>query len=199
MGKTTEAEKLLADALKRNPKDAEALLQRSQLWLRSGDLVAAERDLNQVMRFQPESAQAHFEVAKIRRIQGLVASERQELTEALSRNPEFLPARLALARNYTVDDKAKLALGVLKQTPDGQKHILDVSVERNWALIGIGNLSEARQGIDRGLAIRRVPAFILQDGFLKMKQKDFISARAASDGSFESGSGKRDGVSPAFR
>jgi tetratricopeptide (TPR) repeat protein len=176
MDKVSEAEKLLATALERNSKDNEALLQRSELRLRSGDFAAAEKDLNQLLRFQPDSAQAHFQLAKVKRMQNLGRVERQELTAALNRDQNFLPARLALARSFNLAKEPKLALELMDQTPAAQKADLDVGIERNWALLGIGTRKEAHEGIDRGLRVARAPELLVQDGLLRIKEKDYAGA-----------------------
>src|SRR5580704_7296080 len=52
-GKTADAERVLKLALQKNPKDVEALLQRSRLYMVSGKSADAENDLRQVLHFQP--------------------------------------------------------------------------------------------------------------------------------------------------
>jgi len=181
MDKIPEAEKLLADALKRNSKDSDALLLRSQLRLRTGDLTAAEKDLNQVIGYKPDSAFAHFVLAGVKRKQGLARAERQELLEALNHNPNYLPARLAAARSFIMTKEPKSALEIMDQTPASQKDNVEVLIERNWALLGMENTIEAREGIDRGLRAVRAPGLLLQDGYLKIKQKDYAGALADAD------------------
>ena len=51
----------------------------------------------------------------------------------------MVPARIALARNFTAAGEAKSALEVLDQAPAAQKKMLGVIVERNWALLATGN------------------------------------------------------------
>jgi tetratricopeptide (TPR) repeat protein len=181
MDKVSEADKLLAEALESNSKDNEALLQRSELRLRSGDFAAAEKDLNQMLRFQPDSAQAHFQLAKVKRMQNLGRVERQELTEALNRDQNFLPARLALARSFNLAKESKSALELMDQTPAAQKTNLDVGIERNWALLGVGSQKEAQEGIDRALRVVRAPELLVQDGFVRMKEKDYARAHEDAD------------------
>ena len=54
----------VAAALKRNPKDTDALLQRAELRLQSGKPDEAETDVKEVLHFKADSAQAHFVLAE---------------------------------------------------------------------------------------------------------------------------------------
>jgi tetratricopeptide (TPR) repeat protein len=177
MNRVPEAEKVLAEALKDNPKDTEALLQRSELRLRAGEVSGAERDLNQVISVMPDSAFAHFGLARVRGARGLALDERQELNEALSREPKLLAARLALCRSFLGTDDFRSALELLEQTPPEQKNSMVVLIARNWALLGLGKKNEARAGIEQGLRATRVPDLLMQDGFLKLSERDFTGAR----------------------
>ena len=181
MNKIPEAEALLADALKRNPKDADALIQRAGMKLRVQDSAGAEQDLQQALRFQPSSAEAHFEFAQVKHMEGFVAGAREELTQALELNPHYLSARIALAWNLINTDQPKGALELLDQTPSSQKNNIFVLIDRNWALLGLGNLKEAREGIDKGLKSGRTAQLVEQDGFLKMREGNFAGAQADAE------------------
>jgi tetratricopeptide (TPR) repeat protein len=176
-----QAEGVLADALKRNRKDTDALLQRSELRLRAGDTTGAAKDLQEVLKFKPDSAEAHLELAKVMGLQGLALSVRQELNESLRLNPNHLAARIALARSLIGANEAKTALELMEGAPQSQRNTLGVLIERNWALLGLGKLKEARLEIDRGLRFSRAPELLEQDGFLKMKEGDFAGARTDAE------------------
>lgn len=64
-GRASDAEEQLAGALKKNPKDVDALLQQSAIYLRNGDSKQAQIDLGAVLRFRPDSATAHYLLAKV--------------------------------------------------------------------------------------------------------------------------------------
>jgi tetratricopeptide (TPR) repeat protein len=180
MGKVPEAQRLLAGALKDNPKDTDALFQRAELYLRSGDAAAAKEDLNQVLHFKSDSAQAHYALAEVYRAEGSLQS-RQELAEALRLNAGMLPARVALARSFITSNEPKSALLVLDATPENQKNVLAVIVERNWALFADGNVKEMRGSLDRALKAGRYPEVLIQDAVLKMREGDYAGARASAD------------------
>ena len=75
--------------------------------------------------------------------------EREELMIALNRDPNFLPARVALARSFNLAKEAKSALQLLDQMPAAQKGDLEVAIERNWALIGVNNPTARTKELSR--------------------------------------------------
>jgi tetratricopeptide (TPR) repeat protein len=179
-GKFSEAQGLLAAALKKNPKDVDALLQQSDLNLRTGKPAVAQRDLQTVLHFTPASTEAHLALAEVYRLQGLTSSARQELNEVLRLDGTLLLARVQLAKSYVVDDP-KRALQVLDDAPAQQKKILAIVIERNWALIGLHQTKEARANLDEALRLGRFPDLVLQDGVLRLVEKDYDGARAAAN------------------
>lgn len=182
MNRTQEAAKILSDALKHNPNDSDALLQQSDLYLRAGDAAAAEKDLNLALKFKPDSAAAHFGLAKVRHMTGnLPFVETQELNQALSYNPSYLAARIALCQQFLQANQFKAVLDLLEKTPPAQQSSELVLVARNWALIGLGKNDEAQQGVEQGLRLGRAPDLLMQDGILKLKGQDFSGARAVAE------------------
>ena len=181
MNRIPQAEALLAGALKHNPKDTDALIERAEMRLEVQNMSGVEQDLQQVLKLRPNSADAHFVFAKLKHLEGATLAVRQELIQALSLDANHLLARRALAWNLISTGQPKTALEVLDQTPPRQKNDFFVLVERNWALVGIGNLKEAREGIDKGLKSARTPDLVEQDGYLKMKTGDFAGAQADAE------------------
>ena len=57
--RTRDEQDLLAAVLKRNPRDADALLRRGQLYTKIGRVAEADQDLKQVLQLDPGSAEAH--------------------------------------------------------------------------------------------------------------------------------------------
>jgi tetratricopeptide (TPR) repeat protein len=179
LGQTADAEKVLTDALQRNSKDMDALLQRGELSLAAGKFQEAQSDLMVVLHSRPDSAQAHLLLARVHRGRGASQSEIQELTETLRLNPKLLAARLELAHAFTQSNSPKSAVETLDQTPEKDRRSLTVIVERNIALYNLGDYAQLRIGIDQGLAISRDPTLLRQDGLLKLKQKNFVGGRAS--------------------
>ena len=181
MGKLQAAQGLLAAALKKNPKDTVALFQRGGLSLRSGQVEEAKKDLEEILRANPDLAEAHSAMAEVDKAKGLTRSERQELTEALRINPALLDSRLMLAENLIQANESKSALDLLNSAPAGQKGTLAFVIERNWALLGVGDTKELRSALDQALRVRRVPELVVQDGVLRLKQADYAGVIADAE------------------
>jgi tetratricopeptide (TPR) repeat protein len=180
LGRLQQAQSLLAATLKKNPKDVDALLQASELNLRMGKPAEAQGDLQTVLHYTPTSAPAHLALAEVYRFQGMTLHARQELNQALHLDSTLLPARVDLARSYVVEDP-KSALQVLDDAPPQQKKILAIIIERNWALMGLHYMKEARANLDEALRFGRLPDLVLQDGVLRLIDKDYDGARAAAN------------------
>jgi tetratricopeptide (TPR) repeat protein len=175
------AQNLLDDALKRNSKDADALVERGELLLKLGRPVDAERDLTRFLSATPDSAEAHFALSEVRKAQGMLRLERAELAEALRFNPAFLPARLALADSKFSSRDGKSALEVLEEAPAVQKRLLQWIIERNWALLTLSDVRTLRPTLDQLLKVGRLPELVLQDAVARMIEKDYSGARAAAE------------------
>jgi tetratricopeptide (TPR) repeat protein len=179
--KIAEAKKLLASVLKKNPKDADTLLQKSELNLKSGQIEEAEKDLKVVLDMQPNNAKIHFALAGVYKAKGLEHTERLELDEALRLDNQLLPARLELARSLIAANQAKTALGMLDETPAPQRRMLGWITERNWALLATGNFGELRGNLDQALRVGRLPELLIQSALVKMAQGDHAGARADAE------------------
>lgn len=180
-GRQADAERLLAAVLAKNPKDADALLQRSEISMDAGKYRDAQSDLNLVLRYRPESAEAHMTLARLDEALGKALNQRQELAEALRLDPALMPARLDLARLLIASKGAEAALEILQQAPDSQKRSVALTVQSNWALMDLGRKDEARKGVAEGLRLARTPELLLQDALLKTDAKDYKGARASLD------------------
>jgi tetratricopeptide (TPR) repeat protein len=179
MNRVSQAENVLAAALKRNPKDTEALEQRAELRLRTGKADDAEKDLKEVLHFKPDSASARFALARVYSAKGLSNNQQQELQEALKLAPALLPARLALAMSFLSRRQAKAALDVMDQAPESQKRQQQWMIGRNWALLALTNYQEAKAGIDQALQDGRPPTAVYQDAALHLLQRDYAGAHAS--------------------
>ncbi len=181
MNRVGDAEKVLTAALKKNGLDTDARLQRSRLYLASAKYTEAQTDLNQVLHFRSDSAEAHYLLSKVRQGTGEPAMQQDELGQALRLDPRFLTARLELARLLIANRGAQSALKLLDEAPQDQRGTVPVVVQRNWALLALGQAPEARKGVDRVLSAAKVPEALAQDAVLKLAQKDYVGARASAE------------------
>jgi len=69
----------------------------------------------------------------------------------------------------------------VNQTPDAQKNNVAAIAARAAVYLAMGDQAEARKDVDRGLAIGKTPALLMQDATLKSMQKDYNGARASLD------------------
>jgi tetratricopeptide (TPR) repeat protein len=178
-GRPADAKNTLEQALKTNSKDADALLQRAEIFLRERKFEQAENDVHRALKLLPAAAEVRYLLAKIYQARGGALSYRQELAKALEVNPALLPVRLELARALTQANQARAVMGLLAEAPEFQRDSTPLLIERNWALWSMRNMSELRKGIDQGLSRERSLDFLVQDGLWKLRSNDAAGARAA--------------------
>jgi tetratricopeptide (TPR) repeat protein len=179
VNRTPDAERVLSAALKKNPTDLDALLQRSELYIAAKEFVQAETDLNQVLHYRPNSGEAHFVLSRIRQLQGSVLTQRQELGEALRLSPYLVAVRLELAQLLLEAKDGRGAIALLDAAPIAQKNYPVLIVQRNWALWTVNNMAEFRKGVDQGLALERSPDLLIQDGMWKLQAGNYAGARTS--------------------
>jgi tetratricopeptide (TPR) repeat protein len=172
-----DADQVLASALRSNPKDTDALLQRAQILVRSGKVDDSKMDLNEVLKYQPANPMAHYLLAKAHQASGQTQQRRQELGEALRLQPDLLGVRIELARALLESNQPKASLDVMNGTPPGQKDMLPYLVQRNWALLAIGDLTELSTAIKQGLTAAKAPDLLLQGGLLELQRRNSSGAR----------------------
>jgi tetratricopeptide (TPR) repeat protein len=179
VNRVPDAEKILNQALKKNDKDLDALLQRGEMFLAAGKYEPAEADLNQVLHLQPGSAEVRYILAKLYQARGSEPRYRQELAKALELSPYLLAIRLEFVRSLLASNNAQAALDVLNGAPQAQRDTIPVLVVRNWALWSLGDMAGMRKGIDQGLARARSADLLIQDGLWKLRAGDPARARVA--------------------
>jgi len=176
VNRVSDAENILTTVLKANPKDTDAILQRSRLYIDARRFSDAQRDLAQLVRVE-NSAEAHYLLAKTYQGLAVPLRQRQELADAIALRRDFLSPRLELASLFVRDHSPKDALALLDEAPEQQKATLQFAVQRNWALLEARNIVDARKAIEAGLAASRLPDLLLQDGLLKLSDKRYEDAR----------------------
>ena len=178
VGRAASADKMLAQVLKANPKDADALLQRGEIAIGAKDYAVAEADLNQVLQLKPEAPEVHYLLAKLNQAKGATLSYRQELSETLRLNQNLLAVRVELARNLSSTAAgAHACLDLLDAAPPSQKDSLPIVVQRNWAFWTLGDMAAMRKGIDVGLSRERSTDLLIQFGLWKLRSGDPAGAR----------------------
>jgi tetratricopeptide (TPR) repeat protein len=172
-----EATDILDKALKRNARDVPALLQRSRLEMNAGHYDQAQRDLDQVIHFRSDSAEGHYLSSRVYQARGLPLLQRQELDETLRLRPDLISARIDMVNLLILSNSAKTALAVINEAPAEQRSMPVLLTAKNSALIALGELGQARQGIDEALRNGKTVDLLRQDAMLKLRAKSYEEAR----------------------
>lgn len=180
-GRRGKALQILNDALRRNARDSEALLQRAGLTAGSGEIEAAQKDLDQLSRLNNGSPFVRFLQGKLHSLRGEPARAEQQYGEAIKADPQFLAARLALADVMMKLRKPLGAVAVLDAAPREQQDLAAVAVARIWALLAAGDFDAARRSLADLTSRPGVPPYdsLLQAAALKMKDGDHAAAQAS--------------------
>jgi len=184
-GRKADARKVVENALRKNRKDADALLQLGELLASEGKFGEAEANLNQVLQMRSDSAEAHYILAKVNQARGEELRYRQELFEALKIRPQALAVRLETAQALLAAKDPKAAIHVLDEAVASQRSRPALLVQRNWALWALGDFAEMRKGIDLGLSQQRSADLLIQDGYWKVQKGDFSGAVGALEGALK--------------
>jgi tetratricopeptide (TPR) repeat protein len=175
--KVDMADHLLDAALKHNPKDSDALLQRSQILLDRGRYDEASTALQQLLGDRSDSAKGHYLMAHVHSHKGDKTLEQQDLREVLKLSPTALPARIELAKSLLETTAPSAALDVLNSAPAEQKGTAALITARNWALMADGRWDELNASVTQMLKKDRSPELVLQDALIKIRQKHLDEAR----------------------
>ena len=173
-----EALNILNEALQERYADTDALLQRSEIYLKMRNFDGAEQDLNRVLASVKILAGAHLGLARVFLGRNDRSRAQQELEEALRQDPTLVAARIDLSELLLEENHAQRALQVIDQAKGAQKQALAVITQRNWVLLSQKNYAETRKGVDQGLQIAQTPDLLIQDAILKLDQRDYDSGRA---------------------
>jgi tetratricopeptide (TPR) repeat protein len=179
LDRVADAKKVLEQAIQKNGKDADALLQRAEIYLREKSLERAEADVHQVLKLVPTAGEVHYLLAKVYQASGRTLIYRQEMAKALSLNGSLLPVRLELAQALIAGNEGRAAIDLLSEAPEAQRTASPLLAQRNWALWFIGDMAEMRKGIDEGLSLERSLEFLIQDGLWKLRANNAKAARAS--------------------
>jgi tetratricopeptide (TPR) repeat protein len=109
------AEALIAEVLKENPRDNDALILRAGIGMTRGQIAAAITDLRSVLRDQPNSIPLMRTLARAHLQNGDMALAEEQLRQAVQANPGDVQSRFDLASLLTTTNRGNLALPVLEQ------------------------------------------------------------------------------------
>jgi tetratricopeptide (TPR) repeat protein len=179
-----EAEAVAGATLERHPNDGTALLLWTILEIDRGSLEAASKDIQRLKKLPVSAALVSFQESRIFAARGETIREGDLLAKALKSDPGMLAARLELARMLSVAGKGRNAIAILDETPAQQKRTAAYLLNRNMALLAAGEWKEARQSVDKALAVSRLPGFLYQDAVLRVQDNDLSGAQESLEEAF---------------
>jgi tetratricopeptide (TPR) repeat protein len=152
--KNDEAEAEVEKILKRDPKDAEALLLKANFDLETGQKGKISDALNiykDLATERPDDSSIRFYYARALLVEGNSQAARAQLTAAIQKRPSSIAPKLALADLALKEGKdaeaLKLAADVLAQDPNNRRAMLS----RATAEEGLGQAQSARADLNQVL------------------------------------------------
>jgi len=185
-GKAAEAEEINRQILKDNPQDSFAKEVEGSLLLDRGDVAGAMVDLQGAVTADPKNPANHHRLGlahKARAISdrsvaaGEIEQARQEFERALAIRPDFVLARLDLARieiaKGDYEGAMKTAGEALKYDPSN----LSAKIIESAALLGQKKTAEARQLLESvRIQIPNSPDVVYQLGGVSLLEKKYKEA-----------------------
>jgi len=149
-----EAEKLIDEVLKSNPRDNDALIMRAELALSHGEATQAITDLRAVLRDKPNETAVMRTLAHAYQVNQDKPLAEETLRQAIRANPTEVATRLELAKFLIDTGRADEAQAVVEQLPgerssgvQGLEAAFRVQLARN-DLSGARNSARAIRAVD---------------------------------------------------
>jgi tetratricopeptide (TPR) repeat protein len=178
----SDAQQLLASAVHGKNPDFDALFQKAVLDLGEGRTSDAQAGVLSALRLRPEAAEAHYVLAAVYLRRAQILTSVAELGQALQRDPQFLPARIELARYQIAAKAPEVALDLLAHAPASSQNTPAVAGERLWALVATGDKERFRREFDSVRQSDRTPTLLVEEGLTLLEQRDAAAAgRVAQD------------------
>jgi tetratricopeptide (TPR) repeat protein len=153
-GKAAEAEDINRQILKDNPQDSFAKEVEGSLLLDRGDVADAIVDLQGAVTADPKNPSNHYRLGLAHKARamsdravaaGEIEQARQEFERALAIRPDFVLARLALARIEISKGDYEAAMKTAEQALRDDRSNLSAKIIESAALLGQKKTAEARQ------------------------------------------------------
>lgn len=145
--KKDEAQQLVADILKEDPKDAEAIAIRASLSLLTGtreQLQSAISDLQSVVSRMPENPVVRYNLGKALLAQGNVQAARIQFEEAIKIRPDYVLPRITLSQVYLQNREYGKVVQMAQEVLSYDATNVPARLLRCRALLGLGEVKQAR-------------------------------------------------------
>jgi tetratricopeptide (TPR) repeat protein len=175
-GREPKAEQLLQSAARQENPDFDALFQKAVLDLGKGRVDAAQAGILSALQLRPEAAGAHYVLAAVHLRRGQILSSVGELGQALQHDPQFLPARIELARYQIAAQAPDVALEALAQTPASPRTTPAIAAERGWAVLAMGDRERYRSEFESAGQHTATPTLQVEEALALLEERDAASA-----------------------
>jgi tetratricopeptide (TPR) repeat protein len=179
-GKNQAANELLAQVLKDNPKDNDAIAMRAALMLTTGNrdqINQAATDLQGLVTKVPTNHLYRFNLARALVAKGDLEGARVQLEEAIKLRTDFTGARIMLGRLYLAKGDPAKSLKEAEGVLGLDRNSLPAHLMRSNALLSLGDKDKAREELNA--ITRAYPQNVeakYQVGFLAYQEKDYKKA-----------------------
>jgi tetratricopeptide (TPR) repeat protein len=197
-GKPREAQTILEDVLKDNPKDVQAIQMRSSLRLLTGkpeEVSAAVIDLQALVAKSPDNAIYHYDLGRALMAKGAPDQARVQLEEAMRLRPDLNAPKLMLAQLLIQKREYGRALQISDDVLRVDGNSLPGHLVRSSSLLGMGEKDKAKAELD--LILKAAPNSSdakFQLGILNYQEKNFKEADSIFRGMQETNPGDSRGL-----
>ncbi len=150
-GKTSEADAMVKELLKENPKDDTALAMNSAMALRTGSKEQIQQAVNDLQSVVSRNQQNHFlrfDYARALLAKGDIDQAKVQLQEAIKLRPDFVRARLALAQIFLSRGEFSSAVQVADQILQYDPRNTAAKLIRSGGMVGMKDYVHARQELN---------------------------------------------------
>jgi tetratricopeptide (TPR) repeat protein len=151
-----EANRMLEEVLKENPKDFEALAIRASLRLLSGNpqqLQGAIQDLQSAISKAPENPVLRFNLGRAYMAKGDLQQARVQLEEAIRLRPDYTLPKLMLGQLLISTGEWGRAQQISQEVLSQEENNLVARLIYTRALIGVGDAKQARIELEKVLKL----------------------------------------------
>jgi len=178
--KKDEAQQLVTEILKEDPKDPEAIAIRASLSLLTGtreQLQSAINDLQTVVSRMPENPVLRYNLGKALLAKGNMQAARIQFEEAIKLRPDYLLPRITLAQIYLQNNELGKVVQASQEILTYDEKNVPARLLRSRALMRLGEVKQARTELAQTASqFPDMPEARLQVAALDLEEKNFKAA-----------------------